>query len=415
MKDIANEAAVLGALLLEPAYMATIADKLQSVYFFKREHQIIFDALLFQWGKGIHEFDAVTTKGVLEENGQLEEIGGAAYIGEILQSVPSAANSEYYADRIIDTYRRRQLLLFGQKAQLIAESSGDIDGKYAEVDKKWRDLQTGEDDTSCIANTIQDVSFETDETFISTGYAKVDDIIYGHGKGDMTVIAARPGMGKTSLITSFALKIAENGLTCAIFSMEMTSEQLQQRLICSVARVDLKRALTGLADDNEKMRIESAKEQLSSCGLFIDTTPALTPEKLRAKILMLQAKHHLSAVFVDYLGLMRTSARQSRYESTTEISAAIKAIGLETGLPMIVAAQLNRCVEQRDDKRPRLSDLRDSGSIEQDADIVMMLYRESYYTESESETTELIINKNRRGKVRTIYLNFKAEFTSFEE
>lgn len=418
MEDIAAEAAVLGSLILEPALLLTVRDRAKWEYFSTPANQIIYKAILVLWDSGNKNSDIVNLRGHLTQNGLLAEVGGVDYLVQLAESVPSAANCEFYLDRMIEVYRQRELLRYGHAVISAAGEPGDIEAKYTKAEKSLQALRSNEivtTDQIDIEDSINSVNFRSNDIFLSTGYPQIDSVIYGLGKADMITIAGRPGMGKSSLLASMALKHIQGGRSAAFFSLEMSKEQLQQRLLCMVAEINLKDALTNRLNEGQHAAIDTAKEELSTCGLTLDSTAGLTPERLRTKVLRLQARRHITAVFVDYLGLMRTSGkRQTRYESTSEISNSIKALAIETGIPIIIACQLNRATENRDNKRPRLSDLRDSGSIEQDSDIVMLLYRQDYYSTIKTGETELIIAKNRRGQSLTVNLQFIDEQTRFE-
>jgi replicative DNA helicase len=316
---------------------------------------------------------------------------------------------------IIDRYRRRELLetADGMKKRLNTKEAVETIASEAESSIFHITQGTTESRTVEVCTAIKSIEFEP-ETFITTGYEGVDEHIYGLGEGDMLIMAGRPGSGKSALMMNIADTVSKE-VPCVVFSLEMTAKQLQQRLLCAKAKVNLEMALKGKLKAGHKEAIRVAKEWFELSGLIIDDNPILTPESLRLKILHYQRKYGIKAVFIDYIQLMRAPRSLGIYEKTTEISKSIKAIANEFRMPILSGAQLNRKVEDRDDREPRVSDLRDSGSLEQDADCVMLLHRPGLYDNDPSGKTELIIGKNRRGRTGKVPLIFLKDYTLFVE
>ncbi|MEA3226334.1 MAG: replicative DNA helicase, partial [Planctomycetota bacterium] len=385
---------------------------------------------LYEKNKGIG-IDGVLLRDELIKNNCLEEVGGVEYIARILDSVPSSANVNYYAGVVKDKMLLRELI---STAGSILDRAYDQTGEPSEVldEAESKMFAITDRNITAGASALKDLvvrSFEliesrqgTHVTGLDTGYYELNDMTCGLQKGEMIIIAGRPSMGKTSL----ALNIAEHlGLVektpLAIFSLEMGRQQLAERFLCSISGIDSQKVRRGLLNDEHYKKLADACAELSESHIFIDDTSTLTPLELRARARRLKSKHDIQCIFVDYLQLMHLGSgrTESRQQEITTISRYLKALARELDLPVIVLSQLNRSPEGRENHKPRMSDLRESGSIEQDADVVMLLHREDYYHRGETDyepnnTAELIIAKQRNGPTGTVNLIFMEKTTRFE-
>jgi replicative DNA helicase len=431
-ESLAAEAAVLGSMLIEPECIGDVVELLERDAFYRMEHRYIFDALisLYEKNKGVG-IDAVLLRDELARNSRLEDAGGVEYIARILDSVPSAANVVYYAGVVRDKMLLRELI---STAGAILDRAYDQTGEPAEVldDAEARMFAITDRNVTGAAAALKDLvvrSFEliegrqgTHVTGLSTGYYELDDMTCGLQKGEMIIVAGRPSMGKTSL----ALNIAEHlGLVdknpLAIFSLEMGRQQLAERFLCSISGIDSQKVRRGLLSDEHYKKLADACAELSEAQILIDDASTLTPLELRARARRLKSKHNIQCIVVDYLQLMHLGSgrAESRQQEITTISRYLKSLARELDLPVMVLSQLNRSPEGREGHRPRMSDLRESGSIEQDADVIMLLHREDYYHRGEdgyepNNTAELIIAKQRNGPTGTVKLTFMDKTTRFE-
>jgi replicative DNA helicase len=430
-ESLAAEAAVLGSMIIDPECIGQVIEQLETAAFYRIEHQMIFDALiaLYEKNKG-QGLDAVLLRDELEKRKQLERVGGVEYLAKILDSVPSSANVMYYAGIVKD----KQLL-----REIIAAASEILNEVYAGGGETIEKLDAAERKIFAITNkkisgsvfTLKDLVTQAYEliekrdgkhvTGLPTGYIVLDNLTCGLQNGEMIIIAGRPSMGKTSL----ALNIAEyigvvEKIPVAIFSLEMGRQQLAERFLCSNSRIESQWVRKGM------LRTEHYQKLVESCGVFseapiyIDDTSTLTPLELRAKARRLKSQRDIRCIIVDYLQLMHLgkSRVESRQQEITEISRYIKALARELNIPVVVLSQLNRAPEGREGHRPKMSDLRESGSIEQDADVVMLLHREDYYHRGEDgypqNKAEVIVDKQRNGPTGSVELIFIEKFTRFE-
>lgn len=430
-ESLAAEAAVLGSMLIDPECIGDVVEQLTTEAFYRIEHRYIYDALisLYEKNKGIG-IDAVLLRDELEKRNQLEEVG-VEYIAKILGSVPSSANVGYYMGIVKDKMLLRELI---SAAGEILESAYNQTGEMAEAldQAEQRMFAITDKNISGIASPLKDLvarAFELIEnrqgihvTGLPTGFYELDEWTCGLQNGEMIIIAGRPSMGKTSL----ALNIAEHiglmeKIPVAIFSLEMGKQQLAERFLCSISEIDSQKVRRGLLSDAGYKKLANACAELSETPIYIDDTSTLTPLELRAKARRLKSKHDVRCIIVDYLQLMHLGSGriESRQQEITTISRYIKALARELNIPVIVLSQLNRSPEGREGHRPRMSDLRESGSIEQDADVVMLLHREDYYHRGQDDyepnnTAELIIAKQRNGPTGTVKLTFREKITRFE-
>ncbi|MCP8971231.1 replicative DNA helicase [Ectobacillus ponti] len=427
-QNIEAEQAVLGAILIEPEALTTTSEILQPEDFYRVAHQRIYDAILRLSDKG-EPIDIVTVSAELVNQGLLEEIGGVAYLADLVNAVPTAANVEYYARIIEEKSILRRLI---RTATLIVtegyEREGDVEGLLNEAEKKI--LEVSQRKNTKGFQEIKDVLVTTydkiellhhrkgDITGIPTGFTELDRMTAGFQRNDLIIVAARPSVGKTA----FALNIAQNVATkadenVAIFSLEMGADQLVMRMLCAEGNIDAQRLRTGSLTTDDWSKLTIAMGTLASSGIYIDDTPGIRVSEIRAKCRRLKQEHGLGMILIDYLQLIQGSGRggENRQQEVSEISRSLKALARELKVPVIALSQLSRGVESRQDKRPMMSDIRESGSIEQDADIVAFLYRDDYYDkESESKNIiEIIIAKQRNGPVGTVELAFVKEYNKF--
>jgi len=431
-ESLAAEAGVLGSMLIEPECIGEIVELVERDAFYRIEHRHIFEALisLYEKNKGIG-IDGVLLRDELVTRNCLEEVGGVEYIGKILNSVPSAANAVYYARVVKDKMLLRELIA---TAGAILDKAYDQTGEPGEVldDAESKMFAITDRNVTGSAAALKDLvvrSFELIEnrqgshvTGLDTGFYELNDMTCGLQNGEMIIVAGRPSMGKTSL----ALNIAEHlGLVektpLAIFSLEMGRQQLAERFLCSISGIDSQKVRRGLLSDEHYKKLADACAELSEAPIYIDDTSTLTPLELRARARRLKSKHDIQCVLVDYLQLMHLGSGriESRQQEITAISRYLKALARELNVPVVVMSQLNRSPEGREGHRPRMSDLRESGSIEQDADVVMLLHREDYYHRGEeayepNNTAELIIAKQRNGPTGSVKLTFLEKTTRFE-
>ena len=431
-ESLAAEAAVLGSMLLDPECIGDVVELVDSDSFYRIEHRYIFDALvtLYEKNKGVG-IDTVLLGDELVKRKQLQEVGGVEYIGRILDSVPSSANVAYYAGVVKDKRLLRDLItIAGEILENAYSQTGEVREALDEAEQ--RIFAVTDKNISGNAAALKDLvvrSFELIEkrqgihvTGLPTGFYELDEWTCGLQNGEMVIVAGRPSMGKTSL----ALNIAEHiglmeKIPVAIFSLEMGRQQLAERFLCSISEIDSQKVRRGVLDDEHYKKLADACAELSEAPIYIDDTSTLTPLELRAKARRLKSRYNIQCIVVDYLQLMHLGSGrvESRQQEITTISRYIKALARELSVPVIVLSQLNRSPEGREGHRPRMSDLRESGSIEQDADVVMLLHREDYYKREDKDyepnnTAELIIAKQRNGPTGTVKLTFRERITRFE-
>jgi len=422
------EQAVLGAIFLEPESLTVASEILLPDDFYRSAHQKIYAVILKLSDEG-KAVDLITVTEELAASKQLEEIGGVSYLSDLAGSVPTAANIEYYA-RIVEekSLLRRLIRTATNIAQDGYSREDEVNELLSEAEK--RIMEVSQRKNSGTFHNIKDVLVRTydniellhnrkgDVTGIPTGFSELDRMTAGFQRNDLIIVAARPSVGKTA----FALNIAQNVATktdenVAIFSLEMGAEQLVMRMLCAEGNIDAQRLRTGSLTDEDWRKLTMAMGSLSNSGIFIDDTPGIRISEIRSKCRRLKQEHGLGMILIDYLQLIQGSGRSSenRQQEVSEISRSLKALARELEVPVIALSQLSRGVEQRQDKRPMMSDIRESGSIEQDADIVAFLYRDDYYNkETENKNIiEIIIAKQRNGPVGTVQLAFIKEYNKF--
>ncbi|GMR20608.1 MAG: replicative DNA helicase [Gammaproteobacteria bacterium] len=429
-QSVEAEQAVLGGLMLDNSRWEQVADKLTSSDFYRREHQLIFNALVALLDES-KPADVVTVSEWLENSEQLINAGGLEYLGVLAANTPSAANILAYAEIVRERSILRALITVSGS---IAGTAYRPEGRTAVeiLDKAEKNILEISEKGSrgggflsmkkLLAPAINriDELFRSDNpiTGVATGFADIDAKTSGLQRADLVIIAGRPSMGKTSL----AMNIAENAgvgakIPVAVFSMEMPGEQLAMRMMASLGRIDAHKIRTGKLDDDDWPRLTSAVNMLGEAPIFVDDTPALTPMELRARARRLHREHGLGLIIVDYLQLMQTGgSTENRATEISAITRALKGLAKELNVPLVALSQLNRSLEQRPNKRPVMSDLRESGAIEQDADVIVFIYRDEVYNEGSAEkgVAEIIIGKQRNGPTGTVRLTFLGEYTRFE-
>ncbi len=426
-QNIEAEQAVLGAILLNSDALITTMERVTSDDFYRGAHQRIFGAMI-ELAEENEPVDLITLTARLQDKQQLEDIGGVTYLSELANAVPTAANVDYYAAIVEEKSMLRRLIRAA--TQIVSNgyaSSDDVGALLSEAEARILEISQRRSSSGFVS--IRDVLMEVFErveflyshkggsTGIPTGFVELDRMTSGFQRSDLIIVAARPSVGKTA----FALNIAQNvGVrakeTVAIFSLEMGAAQLVQRMICAEANVDASRMRTGFLEGDDWEKLTMAIGALSEASIYIDDSPSITVAEIRAKCRRLKKEKGLGMILIDYLQLIHGRGKgDNRQQEVSEISRTLKQIARELNVPVIALSQLSRGVEQRQDKRPMMSDLRESGSIEQDADIVAFLYRDDYYNkESEKKNIiEIIIAKQRNGPVGTVELAFLKNYNKF--
>ncbi len=427
-QNLDAEIHVLGSMLMDPECIEKVLEQLEAKDFYHRAHASLFTAITSLHAQGARA-DLITVTDYLEAQGQLASIGGVSFLNSIFDTVPNSANVETYAKLIREKAILRELIQIG--TGIIEEAYQGSTTISELLDKTEREVfqiaqRSIKRDTMQIRDMVKDAFRIIQERFekknqvtgIPTGYFGLDRLTSGFQRSDLVILAARPSVGKTAFCLNMAAHMAmrENCAT-AVFSLEMSKEQLVQRLLCMESRVDGGRLRGGFLHDDDWPRLTAAASQLSEAPIFIDDTPGLTTTELRAKCRRLAKNHKLGFVVIDYLQLMRVKGKiESREREIAEISMSLKALAKELNIPVLALSQLNRSLEARQDKRPVMSDLRESGSIEQDADIIMFLYRDEVYHPDTDQpgVAELIVAKHRNGPTGLVKMAFLSEYTRFE-
>ena len=435
-QNLEAEEAVLGSILLEQDSIISVMEFLVPDDFYRVAHQLIFAAMI-ELNKNSEAIDPITVSEKLRQKNQIDNVGGEAGIIELLDKVPTAANVEFYTQIVLEKSTRRKL---------IKTSTNIVKNAYQEDETIANVLDTAERDILSVSEgrnkagfiPIRDVLHDAyasleersknngEVTGIATGYIGLDRMTSGFHADELIILAARPSVGKTAFVLNIAKNVAVNlNETVAIFSLEMGAESLVERIICSHASINAGHLKTGKLTDEEYTQYFVATGVLAEAPIYIDDTPGIRVSEIRAKCRRLkQERNNLGLVVIDYLQLIEGNGKESRQQEVSEISRNLKKLAKELKVPVIALSQLSRGVEQRQDKRPIMSDIRESGSIEQDADIVAFLYRDDYYRQEPDEnghvpevepnsTIEVIIEKNRSGPRGTVELNFMKEFNKF--
>lgn len=426
--SVEAEQAVLGAVILDSDRLITASERVDPDDFYRVSHQRIFEAMLKINDRG-ELVDLVTLSSELQAQGILDEIGGLSYLAEIAEAVPAIGNIGYYLNVVDQKAALRRLIRTATNIVSDGyERQDEVDAVLSDAERNILKVsqRKGQSSFHPIGSVLSD-AYSTIEklhqssgeiTGIATGFTDLDKMTAGFQRNDLIIVAARPSVGKTA----FALNISQNvavrtGENVAIFSLEMGAEQLVMRMLCAEGNIDAQRLRTGRLEAEDWGRLSLAMSSLSQAGIYIDDTPGLRVNEIRAKCRRLKQEHGLGMIMIDYLQLIVGNGKpgENRQQEVSEISRTLKAIARELQVPVIALSQLSRGVESRQDKRPMMSDIRESGAIEQDADIVAFLYRDDYY-DKESEdanTIEIIIAKQRNGPTGTVKLSFRKEFNKF--
>jgi replicative DNA helicase len=430
--SIDAEQAVLGGLMLAADAIDRIADKLGEQDFYRKDHRLIWRAITELADKGM-PCDAITLGDWFEANGLADMVGGASYLVELANATPSAANIIAYAEIVREKSVLRQLIDAGTS---ITEDGYRPEGKTVQEVLETAEQRVfhiaesgarGKKDTVSMREAVKDAFRQLHERYqnrgqltgISTGFSDLDNLTSGLQPSDLIIVAARPSMGKTAFSVNIAEACALRAKKpVAIFSMEMSASQLAFRLISSVGRIHAQHLRTGDLAEEDWPRVTNAIALLSEAKIFIDDTPGLSPVELRSRARRLAREHGgLGLIVIDYLQLMQVPGnKENRATEISEISRSLKGLAKELNVPVIALSQLNRSLEQRADKRPMMSDLRESGAIEQDADVIMFIYRDEYYNKESPDKglAEIIIGKQRNGPTDTVKLTFLGHYTKFE-
>lgn len=430
-QDILAEQSVLGAIFIDEGKLVFVREYIEAEDFFRHAHRLIFAAMVALSERN-EAIDATTMRNYLANHGDLDAIGGLAYLAEVINSVPTSANAEYYAKIVAEKSNLRKLIdRLTDSVNQAYEGADDADTIIANAEKALIDVSEGASRSGFKRiDDVLNLNFEnlearsqqtSDITGIASGYPALDNMTTGFHEEELIILAARPAVGKTA----FALNVAQNigtklGLTVAIFSLEMGAESLVDRMLAAEGVINSRSIRTGQLTDEEWQKLMIAQSNLARASIYIDDTPGIRITEIRSRARKLaQETGNLGLVLIDYLQLITGNGRESRQQEVSEISRQLKILAKELKVPVIALSQLSRSIEQRQDKKPMLSDLRESGSIEQDADIVAFLHREDYYHNGEEEggipnnTVEVIIEKNRSGARGSVELMFQKEYNKF--
>jgi len=430
--SVEAEQSVLGSLMLDERAWEAVAELLLDTDFYRHDHRLIFRSIRHLVDQE-QPIDVVTVAEELEERGQLEKVGGASYLSRLVDMTPSIDNCAAYAEIVRERSQQRALI---EAASDIMQRAYEPEGDssltlISDAEKAIAQIAEGsqkEGGPQLVAPILKSTLDQLDQMFnqpdglsgLTTGFKEVDNRTSGLQKADLVIVAARPSMGKTT----YSMNLVENALLatkrpCLVFSMEMPSESIVMRMLSSIGKIDQTRIRSGKLIDEDWPKLSAAVNLLKDLPLYIDDTPALTPQEMRARARKVYRENNndLAMIMVDYLQLMRVSGKsEGRTQEISEISRTLKAIAKEFNCPMVALSQLNRSLEQRPNKRPVMSDLRESGAIEQDADIIQFIYRDEVYNEDSPDkgVAEIITGKHRNGPIGTDRLAFIGKYTRFE-
>ncbi|NLP36958.1 MAG: replicative DNA helicase [Firmicutes bacterium] len=426
-QNLEAEQSVLGSMLIDREAIVIASELVRPTDFYREGHQKIFEAMLALSERG-EPVDLITLSEELEQQNLLETVGGISYLTTLANIVPTAANVSYYARIVQEKAVLRSMI--NTATQIVSrcfEAKDDVEEILDDAEKAIFEIaqRSTPQGFSSMKEILKSAFERIDQlwenkggvTGVPTGFPDLDNLTCGLQNADLIIIAARPSMGKTTLALNIAQHIAVNeGLPVAIFSLEMSKEQLVQRMLCAQAGIDAQRLRRGFLTEEDYPKLTKAAGPLAEAPIFIDDTAAISVLEMRAKARRLKAEHGLAAIFVDYLQLMRGNGRaENRQQEISSISRSLKALAKELDVPVVALSQLSRAVEQREKKRPILSDLLESGGIEANADLVAFIYREGYYNQEieNRHDTEIIIAKQRNGPVGSVHLYFKENLNKF--
>ena len=436
-QNLEAEMSVLGGVLLENEALNRALENLTTDDFYRESHRKIFNALIILGDKS-EPADLVTLTAVLKDRGELEAVGGSTYLATLVDYVPTAANIAYYCKLVKEKSVARKLIETSTDIATKGYEGGDMEDILDQAEKAIFEISENRIRPSYfpVKDILKDtfksieVLYERKElvTGVPSGFHDLDKMTAGLQPSDLIIVAGRPSMGKTAFalnLVEYATTHSDKPVPAVIFSLEMSKEQLVQRMLCSLAKVDAGRLRTGHLGESDWPKLTMAAGQLTDTQIYIDDTPAISVLELRSKARRLKAEHGLGLIIIDYLQLMRGSNPESRQQEISEISRSLKALAKELQLPVVALSQLNRSLESRTDKRPMMADLRESGAIEQDADVIMFVYRDAVYCDDcksrdrtcdkgHDKDAEVIIGKQRNGPIGTVHLTFRGEFTRFE-
>jgi replicative DNA helicase len=429
-QNLEAEQAVLGGVFLRNSVFHSLVDVLTEDDFYSPVHRIIFSAFQDLYRRSI-PIDLLSVTEFLESNGTLDKVGGGMYLASLVETVPNAANTLFHADIVKERALRRELI--GASTDILTQcfdASQNVESLLDESEQKIFSISEAKVKPvfRSAKDLVADVFSELEKrvarkelvTGVPTGYHKFDELTAGLQPTDLIIVAGRPSMGKTAFALNMGMRAAVmHDVPTAIFSLEMSMEQLMMRMLCCWGKVDLGHLRSGFLDDEDWKRLYESAEALSRAPIYIDDTPSLGTMEMRGRCRRLKAEKNLGLVIVDYLQLMRASHRiDSREQEISEISRTLKALAKELHVPVVALSQLNRKVEERTNRRPMLSDLRESGAIEQDADVIVFLYRDDAYNKAEDNPkkgiAEIIIGKQRNGPIGTVELSYLNKYTAFE-
>jgi replicative DNA helicase len=426
-QDVAAEQSVIGAMLLSKDAIADVVESLREADFYRPAHQLIYSSILDLYGRG-EPADAVTVSAELTRIGELGRVGGAPYLHTLVASVPTAANASYYALIVKERAVLRRLVEAGTRiVQMGYAGDGDVDQIVDRAQAAVYDItdrRTAEDYlplSAIMPGTLEEIDAISSRggvmAGVPTGFHDLDTLTHGLHAGQMIVIAARPAIGKSTVGLDLARSASiKHGLTSAIFSLEMSRNEIAMRLLSAEAGISLSNLRSGQMSDGDWQKLARKMSSVSEAPMFIDDSPNMTMMEIRAKCRRLKQRHDLRLVIIDYLQLMTSGKRvESRQQEVSEFSRSLKLLAKELEVPVIAISQLNRGPEQRTDKRPMLSDLRESGSIEQDADMVILLHREDAYEKESPRAGEadFIVAKHRNGPTGTVTVAFQGHYSRF--
>ncbi len=426
MENVEAEQAVLGGILLDPEAIGRVAEMLQPESFSLRSHQTIYKAVLTLHSEG-KPTDLMTVTFWLADQKLLEQVGGQLGLTQLVDRTVSAVNIDQYAKLILDKKTRRDLVSSAYKIiELAEDTSQELETVIQKSEEQIANISQGKSQQDLVSigetliDTFQEIEDRSESKIppgVPCGFYDLDAMTGGFQRSDLIIVAGRPSMGKTALAVQFGFKIAKKGLPVAVFSLEMSKGQLVQRLLAGEAKIESTRLRSGNIQQDEWESLTEAISKLAELPIFIDDTSNPTVNEIKKKAQKLQAENDgkLGLILIDYLQLM-DGGSENRVQELSRITRGLKGMAKDLNVPVIVLSQLNRSVEQRTNKRPMMSDLRESGSTEQDADLIMMIYRDDYYNPNSSEAgvAEIILTKHRNGPTGTVKLLFDSQFTQFK-